>query len=94
MDSDLQDPPEASLRPIREWEKGFDVVFAQRSSRQDTLFKRATASAFYRALHVLADIDIPRDTGDFRLLDRAVVLELRQYREHDRFLRGHIPRGH
>lgn len=90
MDSDMQDPPEVAMELLAAWERGWDVVYAQRRSRQDSAFKKLTASAFYRTLHSLADIDIPRDTGDFRLLDRKVVLELRRYREQDRFLRGMV----
>lgn len=88
MDADLQDPPEVSVELIRRWQDGADVVYAQRRSRQDTAFKRATAHMFYWTLSRLAAIDIPRDTGDFRLMDRRVVEELRRYREHDRFVRG------
>lgn len=88
MDSDLQDPPRVALELVARWEAGADVVYAQRRSRQDTVFKRATAHTFYWALAKLASIDIPRNTGDFRLLDRRVVVELRKYREHNRFLRG------
>lgn len=88
MDSDLQDPPEVSLELIARWEQGVDVAYAQRRTRNDGLFKRATARAFYWTLSKLAHIDIPRDTGDFRLMDRRVVEELRRYREHNRFVRG------
>ncbi|MPM28159.1 putative glycosyltransferase [bioreactor metagenome] len=90
MDSDLQDPPEVSLELIREWEQGWDVVYAQRRSRRDTVFKRLTAAAFYRILNSLSEIEIPKDTGDFRLIDAKVAHQLRQYREHDRFLRGMV----
>ncbi|GGR34462.1 MULTISPECIES: glycosyltransferase family 2 protein [Agromyces] len=88
MDSDLQDPPAVSIQLIERWESGADVVYAQRRTRKDTAFKRTTAHAFYWALSKLASIEIPRNTGDFRLLDRRVVAELRKYREHNRFLRG------
>ncbi|MCP2169220.1 glycosyltransferase family 2 protein [Goodfellowiella coeruleoviolacea] len=88
MDSDMQDPPAVSLELIEKWEEGYDVVYAQRRSRQDTVFKKTTARAFYWALRRIADIDIPENTGDFRLLDRKVVDELGKYREHNRFLRG------
>ena len=88
MDTDLQDPPAVSLELVEAWEKGADVVYAQRRSRNDTAFKRWSADAFYRLLTRLGSIDIPRNTGDFRLLDRKVVEELRRYREHNRFLRG------
>ena len=90
MDSDLQDPPAVALELVARWEAGADVVYAQRRSRQDTLFKKATAHAFYWTLQRLASIDIPRNTGDFRLMDRRVVLEMRKYREHHRFLRGMV----
>lgn len=88
MDSDLQDPPKISLELIQKWEKGFDVVYAQRRSRKDTVFKRVTASGFYWTLQKLAEIEIPRNTGDFRLIDRKVVNALGQFHEHNRFLRG------
>ncbi len=88
MDADGQDPPAVSLRMLPLWENGVDVVYAQRASRQDTWFKRTTASAFYWLLDRVSDVDIPRDVGDFRLMDRRVVTELARYREHDRFLRG------
>ncbi|QIG43654.1 glycosyltransferase family 2 protein [Nocardioides anomalus] len=88
MDTDGQDPPAVSLRLLALWEHGVDVVYAQRLSRQDGVFKRATASAFYWTLDKVSDVPIPRDVGDFRLMDRRVVAELARYREHDRFLRG------
>lgn len=90
MDADLQDPPSVCLRLIEAWERGYDVAYAQRRTRKDSIFKRTTAAAFYRTLSALADIQIPRNTGDFRLMSRRVVDELRRYREHDRFLRGMV----
>ncbi len=90
MDSDLQDPPAVSLELVREWENGWDVVYAQRRSRRDTAFKKVTASLYYRLLNGLSEIDIPRDTGDFRLIDAKVAAQLRRYGEHDRFLRGMV----
>lgn len=90
MDSDMQDPPAVSMDLVRKWEEGFDVVYAQRKSRKDTFFKRLTADLYYRTLQKLADIDIPRDTGDFRLIDRKVVDELKLFKEHNRFLRGMV----
>lgn len=90
MDSDLQDPPSVSLELISQWENGFDVVYAQRRTRKDSAFKKFTAWAFYVMLKKIASIEIPANTGDFRLLDRAVVDEVKKYREHDRFLRGMI----
>lgn len=88
MDADLQDPPRVSLELIHKWEEGWDVVYAQRRSRQDTWFKRASARLFYWVLNRLADIDIPPSTGDFRLVDRRVVDALAKFHEHNRFLRG------
>lgn len=90
MDSDLQDPPKISLELIKEWENGYDVVYAQRRTRKDTFFKKFTANMYYHTLRSLADIDIPVNTGDFRLISRVVVDELKKYHEHNRFLRGMI----
>lgn len=88
MDSDLQDPPRVSLELIDKWEEGYDVVYAQRRTRKDSFFKKTSATAFYWTLQKLAEVSIPRDTGDFRLIDRRVVDALGQFREHNRFLRG------
>jgi dolichol-phosphate mannosyltransferase len=88
MDTDLQDPPDVSLRLIETWEAGADVAYAQRRTRSDPPFKKGTAYVFYWMLTKLASIDIPRNVGDFRLMDRRVVAEVVRYREHDRFLRG------
>lgn len=90
MDSDMQDPPKVSLELIEKWEEGFDVVYAQRRTRKDTAFKRLTAHMFYKTLSSIADINIPRNTGDFRLVDRLVVEELKKFKEHHRFLRGMV----
>lgn len=90
MDSDMQDPPSVSMDLIKKWEEGFEVVYAQRRSRKDTLFKKITANIYYRVLHKVADIDIPRNTGDFRLIDRKVVDALHSFKEHNRFLRGMV----
>jgi dolichol-phosphate mannosyltransferase len=88
MDTDLQDPPAVALQLIRAWEQGADVAYAQRRSRQDSAFKRFTASLYYRLLRAFAEVDIPPDTGDFRLLDRRVADALRRHRERNRFVRG------
>jgi dolichol-phosphate mannosyltransferase len=90
MDSDMQDPPKVSIELINKWEEGFDVVYAQRRTRKDSFFKKGTAYLFYRLLRRLADIDIPRNTGDFRLVDRKVVDSLKRFGEHNRFLRGMV----
>jgi polyisoprenyl-phosphate glycosyltransferase len=88
MDSDLQDPPAVSIELINKWEEGFDVVYAQRKTRKDTFFKKFTAAAFYRILDKFANIRIPKDTGDFRLMDKKVVEVMRKFREQNRFMRG------
>lgn len=88
MDSDLQDPPEVTADLIAKWEEGFEVVYAQRRSRQDGMIKRFLAYCFYRFFDAISQIKIPEDTGDFRLLDRRVVDAIKQHQEHHRFLRG------
>ncbi|CAM5457359.1 glycosyltransferase [Streptomyces canus] len=88
MDTDLQDPPKVSLELVDAWREGAEIVHARRRSRQDSAFKRATAHLYYRVLRSSTDVDIPLDTGDFRLLDRRVAEELRRYRERSRFVRG------
>lgn len=88
MDADLQDPPEVCLELVQKWAEGYEVVYAQRRSRQDGLFKRVSASAYYWLLSRLAAINIPRNTGDFRLVDRKVVDVVCDMKEYNRFLRG------
>lgn len=88
MDTDLQDPPAVSLQLIEAWERGADVVYAQRRTRKDSAFKRMTAFSFYWVLEKLASSEIPRNVGDFRLMDRRVVAEVVRFREQSRFLRG------
>lgn len=90
MDSDMQDPPKVSLELIKKWEEGWEVVYAQRKTRKDSIFKRFTAFAFYRLLEKFSEVKIPKDTGDFRLLDRKVVTAINQFREKNRFLRGMV----
>ncbi len=89
IDADLQDPPEVILELIAKWREGYEVVYAVRSEREgETWFKQFTASLFYRLIYRITDVDIPLDTGDFRLLDRKVVDVMSQMRERHRFLRG------
>lgn len=89
IDADLQDPPAVIPRLIAEWKNGYDVVYAVRSERKgESAFKKITAKLFYRAIHRITDINIPVDTGDFRLMDERVVSVMRQMREHHRFIRG------
>jgi len=89
IDSDLQDPPEVIPEMVAKWKQGYQVVYAQREQRKgETFFKLMTATFFYRLIRQLASIDIPPDTGDFRLIDRQVVLAMRRLHEHHRFMRG------
>ncbi len=89
IDTDLQDPPEVILDLIQEWKNGFDVVYAIRTEREgESWFKLMTAKAFYRLIYRITDVNIPLDTGDFRLMDAKVADVLRYMREHNRFIRG------
>jgi len=89
LDSDLQDPPEVIPELVARWRAGAEVIYAQRRTRAgETRFKLLTAAAFYRLIGRLTSVDIPRDTGDFRLLDRKVVDTLVTMKEHHRFMRG------
>ncbi len=89
IDSDLQDPPEVIPELFARWKEGYEVVYAVRAEREgETWFKLFTASLFYRMIRWMTDVDLPLDTGDFRLMDRKVVQILGQMREHHRFLRG------
>ena len=89
IDADLQDPPELIAEMIRIWEQGYDVVYGVRESREgETGFKIWTAKMFYRIINALSDIEIPLDTGDFRLLDRKAVEAMKSLPERHRLLRG------
>jgi dolichol-phosphate mannosyltransferase len=89
IDADLQDPPEVILRLIEKWKEGYEVVYAVRSKRiGESWFKLFSAAAFYRLIQRITDVNLPMDTGDFRLLDRKVVQVLNGMREKHRFLRG------
>ena len=89
LDADLQDPPELIPQMIEEWEKGYDDVYARRRSRAgETWLKKASAHWYYRILQKFADIDIPADVGDFRLLDRQAVDALCSLRERQRYTKG------
>lgn len=89
IDADLQDPPEIILDLIEKWQQGYEVVYAVRAEREgESWFKKTTASLFYRIINSITKVDIPLDTGDFRLLDRQVVDVLTQMREQHRFPRG------
>mgnify|MGYP000347249434 CR=1 FL=1 len=89
MDADLQDPPEVAIEMIAKWKEGFDVVHGKRRKRKgETVFKKATASLFYRFMRKITSLDMPVDVGDFKLYDRKVVDAILSMGEHDRLLRA------
>lgn len=91
-DADLQDPPEVYPEMIAKWREGYDVVYGIRASREgETWFKLFTAKLFYRLIYRITSINIPLDTGDFRLMDRRVVDAITRMPERNRFLRGMVP---
>jgi len=89
IDADLQDPPEVMLELIEKWKEGYQVVYAVRTEREgESWFKKTSATIFYRLIYKITDVNIPLDTGDFRLLDRQIVDVMGTMRERHRFLRG------
>ena len=91
MDADLQDPPEVVLDMLREYARGYDVVYGQRASRSgEGMFKRLSAWAFYRFMRTFIHKDLPADSGDFRLISRRCLDALKSMREMHRFLRGMV----
>jgi dolichol-phosphate mannosyltransferase len=88
IDADLQDPPELIDQMIEKWMDGYDIVYAKRNERNDSIFKKVTAHCFYRLINFLSDTKIPNDVGDYRLLDKKVVEFLNDLPEKSRFLRG------
>ena len=89
MDADLQDPPEVIADMVKAWEQGADIAYGKRLHRKgETAAKKFTAWCYYRLLNFMSGYPIPLDTGDFRLLDKAVADEFKVLREHNRFLRG------
>jgi dolichol-phosphate mannosyltransferase len=89
IDADLQDPPSVILQMIDKWKEGYEIVYAVRTERKgETWFKEFTAKLFYRLIYRITDMDIPLDTGDFRLIDRKAVDTLKMMRERHRFIRG------
>jgi polyisoprenyl-phosphate glycosyltransferase len=92
IDADLQDPPEVIEEMYKKAKSGYDIVYGQRIKRKgETFFKKATASLFYKFINKMCDIEIPLDTGDFRLINKKVVTTLRSMREKHRFIRGMVP---
>jgi glycosyltransferase involved in cell wall biosynthesis len=89
IDADLQDPPELIPELLNQWRKGYDVVYAKRLSRVgEHPIKKATAFIFYRLIRLISRVDIPYDTGDYRLLSRRAVEALKQLREQHRYMKG------
>lgn len=89
IDSDMQDPPELLVDMLKLWEDGNEVIYAKRKTRKgESKFKLMTAKMFYKVLNNLSDVEIPKDTGDFRLVDRKVVAVINSMPEHNKFLRG------
>ncbi|MFA5797286.1 MAG: glycosyltransferase family 2 protein [Candidatus Woesearchaeota archaeon] len=92
IDADLQDPPEIIADMYAKAKAGYDIVYGQRIVRKgETVFKKATAALFYRLINMLCDVEIPVDTGDFRLITKKVVDTLKSMREKHRFIRGMVP---
>ncbi len=89
IDSDLQDPPEVIPQFVEKWQEGYDMIFGTRCDRSsDSWFKRTSASLFYRFYNAIADVPIPANTGDFRLMDRVVVDAVLKLKERNRFMKG------
>lgn len=89
IDADLQDPPETIGEMLKLWEDGNEIIYGKRKSRKgESRFKLLTAKMFYKVLNGLSDVEIPKDTGDFRLVDRKVVDTINLLPEHNKFLRG------
>lgn len=89
IDADLQDPPELIPDMLKLWEDGNEVIYAKRKKREgESTFKLLTAKMFYKTLNALSDVEIPKDTGDFRLVDKKVVDAINSMPEHNKFLRG------
>ena len=88
MDADLQDPPEIALAMIEKWKEGYEVVHGKRKKRKgESAFKKATANLFYKITRKITGLELPQNTGDFKLFDRKVVQAVLSMQEHDRLLR-------
>lgn len=91
IDADLQDPPAVIKEMVDKWQEGYDVVYAKRKKRKgETWFKLWSAKCFYRFLHYMSEVEIPLDTGDFRLMDRKAVEAFKAMPERNRFVRGMV----
>lgn len=91
MDCDFQDPPEVIAQMVAKWQEGNKIVYGRRSFRKDGFFKKMTAKIYYKLLYKASEIKIMGNIGDFRLIDQSVVVELRQMKEKNRYLRGMVP---
>ena len=89
IDADLQDPPELIKDMVKKWEEGYEVIYGKRKTRKgESFFKLFTAKMFYKTINALSNVEIPKDTGDFRVVDRKVVDTINSMPEHNKFLRG------
>ena len=90
MDADMQDTPALIFEMLKQWELGSDIVYARRVDRKDSFLKRITAQWYYAFLDHIADVQIPRNVGDFRLIDKKVLAALKKCHEKARYLRGMV----
>ncbi len=90
IDADLQDPPSLIIAMIKEWEKGYYIVYARRLTRKDSFLKKIIAAIYYYILHLVADVSIPRNVGDFRLIDKKVLEAVSNIRETTCYWRGMV----
>ncbi|MGB7978223.1 MAG: glycosyltransferase family 2 protein [Chlamydiales bacterium] len=90
MDADMQDPPKLIFEMIKKWEAGSQIVYARRVDRKDTFLKKVTAKLYYKFLDLISDVKIPRNVGDFRLIDKKVLLAVNSCREKARYFRGMV----
>lgn len=91
MDCDFQDPPEVIYKMVEKWEQGYKIIYGRRTFRHDNFLKKITAKLYYKILFKASEIKIMGNIGDFRLIDKSVVNELRQMKEKNRYLRGMVP---
>ncbi len=90
LDCDLQDPPEVIEKMINKWQEGYDIIYARRKNRHDLFIKKYTAILYYKVLDKFSEVNIPRNVGDFRLIDKKVLEHLKGMREKARYLRGMV----
>lgn len=91
MDCDFQDPPELITKMLQLWQEGFKIVYTRRTERKDDFVKNLTANLYYKLLYKFSEFKIKGNIGDFRLLDKKVLCELKKMREKSRYLRGMVP---